>query len=157
RIAYSGKMLAGKDAPSVSYNIILVDSSDNEVHRSTSEEINYTDHEWAKVTAGDYRYAVEAVYENGKTSARTLSDVLNKSFTASISEVGNDDCDIILNGDILIIPEGISSVTITTTAGHTIFSDKEIKNIDTSDWAKGIYIVTFVSNDKTTSHKFILK
>lgn len=134
-ISFEGTILAGKEAPSVSYNIYRLDSSS--VGKLLTDEsvasFSFTDAEWTMVANGIYNYAVEAVYDNGKVSERTLTNTIEQKDSGV---------------DSVVSQWNVEAVELYALDGTRVL---------TSEPQPGIYLARILSDGKWIVKKVVIK
>jgi len=122
-------------------------------------DTTYVDGTWPPTAAGDYIYAVEALYTTGE-SVLSFSNPIN--FTpVGVNELSDEDVKVYPNParDILYIQNcELGTAVIYSATGQLMgeyrISD-QLNNINVSSLTQGLYIIKIVGdNDKVTSMKF---
>lgn len=153
---FSGIVLAGENAPSTTFNVYRINSSDAQklLTAVSLEELTFNDTEWPIVENGTYTYAVEAVYKNGKKSAWTMTSQL----TQKDSGVEGMEIDsIYIVDDMLHLPSQVEALAIYSADGHKMIEASEVSLISVATLDCGVYIVVYQKNDKQFSAKFMIK
>ena len=151
-LSYSGRRIADSEAPTISYNVLALKDG-VEQYRAVDNDFLYTDPHWADLDKGDYLYAVEAVYQNGK-KASILSEVITKTTPSNIDVHPSDACITLIPGMILVEAK---AVQVVSTTGETIVEGTGLHEISTSDWASGIYLVRTLNSGVWKTNKVVIK
>jgi len=139
-----------------------------DVHNSSSwaplngsvvTDTTYVDGTWPPATAGDYIYAVEAVYTTGE-SVFSHSNTMNYT-PVGVDELGSKEVSVYPNParDVLYIQNvDLGSAKIYSATGQLMgdyrISD-QLNTINVSGFGKGLYIIKIVGdNNEVTSMKF---
>lgn len=149
---YSGRHLAAAEAPLVTYNIVAM-ADDAELYGMPVSGFTYSDASWANLDEGDYRYAVEAVYRNGK-KAGLMTDIIRKTTPSAIHPVVSERT-VQQQGDMLLV--NAEAVQVIAADGQVMADGIGITSISTSGWGTGLYIVRTLNDDCWTSNKLIIK
>ena len=137
-IGYQGKILADNEAPNTLFNLYRIDANNKATKISSkSADLSFSDTEWAMLQLGDYTYAVEAVYDNGKVSARTLAATLSQT-------VGIES---------LVADKHVTAVEIYATNGVKLLSTDDLTSISLP---AGVYIARILVNNCWTTRKLII-
>ena len=151
-MSYSGRRLADAEAPTVTYNIIAK-SNDSELYRVTNNDFFYTDYAWRNLGEGNYQYAIETVYRNGKT-ALIQTPSLTKT-TSSAIQTAETERVIQAIGDRLIV--SAENVRIVSANGQTMAKGIGPMDISIGKWSKGLYIIQTQENGLWHTFKYIIK
>ena len=136
-IGYKGKLLADNEAPHTLFNIYRIDGNNKAtLISSKTESLALTDADWSTLPLGDYTYAAEAVYDNKKTSSRTLSDAVTLTGIESITAQGE-----------------VKAIEIYATNGVKLLATDDAASISLP---AGIYIARYLIGDKWTTRKLII-
>ena len=136
-IGYKGKLLADNEAPHTLFNIYRIDGNNKAtLISSKTESLALTDADWSTLPLGDYTYAAEAVYDNKKTSSRTLSDAVTLTGIESITAQGE-----------------VKAIEIYATNGIKLLATDDAASISLP---AGIYIARYLIGDKWTTRKLII-
>jgi hypothetical protein len=129
------------------------------LNSSAVTDTTYADNTWPPASAGDYIYAVEAIYTTGE-SVLSFSNTIN--FTpVGVEEIGEDDVMVYPNParDILYIEncqQGTAIVYNVTgqVMGEYLIND-QLNTINVSSFESGLYIIKIVDhNNEVSSMKF---
>lgn len=153
---FSGMVLAGENAPSTTFNVYRINSSDAQklLTVESLDELTFNDTEWPIVENGTYTYAVEAVYKNGKKSAWTMTSQLTQKDSGV--EAAKIDSICIVN-DMLYLPSQVEELAIYSVAGHKMIEANEVSSISIATLDCGVYVVVYQNNGKQYSAKFMIK
>ena len=151
-MGYFGRRVANEEAPQVSYQIIAL-NGETELYSAVATNFLYEDYAWNNLGKGDYRYAVEAIYRNGR-KAQLLSDVITKLTPSIVSSIEKNQVVQQMGHKLLIDAE---SVQVISTNGQCVISGTDITTLSTEGWAVGLYIIRTLNNGQWTSHKIAIK
>lgn len=153
----TGMLLADASAPNVSYNLYRIDADGQgiNINENPLTSLYYADNSWANVAKGSYRYAITALYKNGKESEQTLTAELDK--TSSIENINESNISVKLINNLLILSEEVENVDIFSIDGRCIISNKNTSAISLRNIPLGIYIVNIKNNNTNYTKKISIK
>ena len=151
-LSYSGRRIADSEAPTISYNVIALKDG-VEQYQAIGNDFLYTDPHWADLDKGEYQYAVEAVYQNGK-KASLQSDIITKITPSIINTHSSGSCITLIPGMMLV---QAAAVQVISANGETIIEGTDLHEISTSDWISGIYLVRTLNNGEWETNKVVIK
>ena len=128
-------------------------NGETELYSAVATNFLYEDYAWNNLGKGDYRYAVEAIYRNGR-KAQLLSDVITKLTPSIVSSIEKNQVVQQMGHKLLIDAE---SVQVISTNGQCVISGTDITTLSTEGWAVGLYIIRTLNNGQWTSHKIAIK
>lgn len=141
-INYSGRLIADKEAPAVTYNVVNT-ANNIDLYSASGTNFTYTDPAWANLDKGNYQYAIEAVYRNGE-KARLLTDIITKTTPSGIASL-QAGTSVRSEGHTLLIDA--EAVEVISANGKQMACGTDVNRISTVGWAAGIYIVRTLNGD----------
>lgn len=145
---YSGRRMADKEAPAVTYNVVNT-TNGADLYSAVGTNFTYADPAWANLDKGDYQYAIEAVYRNGQ-KARLLTDVIAKTTPSAISALQTG-ASVKLDGTTLWVDA--EAVEVISSNGNQVVGGAGIGRLDTAGWPAGIYIVRTLKHGEWSTNK----
>lgn len=156
-LGYAGLSLADVEAPVITYNLYREnDAAMSTVVNTDVKALSYTDDAWATLPNGDYRYAVTAVYKNGKESQPTYTESLTRDDTG-VEGVLTDGLRIVYDGTTLHLNTNVERVYIYSTEGVQVAYAESVESVDLCNQDTGIYLVRAQVNGKWYVEKFVVK
>lgn len=126
-----------------------------------TESESFSDKDWSSLPAGDYRYAVAALYSDDKESDAAKSNSLETSGIDELFADQNDLVALVWDSALQVLnvsgSDNVVKVVVCTSAG-TIVSEMDAcpEQLDFTSFDNGMYIVTAVlSNGDTVTAKII--
>lgn len=143
-ISYDGIILASDEAPITKFNVYRIDSAGNEsvLNQELVATLSFTDNKWPELENGDYTYAVEAVYLNGKVSERIISNVITQKNT-SIENIN--------------VADEIELIELYDINGLKVFTTNDVNQIGRQDITPGIYVARVLIDGKWNIQKLVIK
>ncbi len=110
-------------------------------------------------TPGKYHLAIAAVHSHTPTIAYgylTLCDVRVEADSSSALDMPASGNGIIVNGNLVSLPDGASEVKVTDMSGRTVMALREVSQLDLSSLPAGVYVVSAIVDGRMVVAKVII-
>lgn len=156
-LGYTGLSLVDSEAPLVTYNVYRENEAAMSMVVNTAVQGLYcTDDAWATLPAGDFQYAVTAVYKNGKESQSVYTNVMSRDDTG-VEDALAEGFNVVLEGKTLLLGAQAESVAVYSTDGVQVAYAQDTERMALDSCGAGIYVVRAQVNGKWYVERIIVK